>query len=95
MPAVTKLGSSCSGHSCFPPRPNVAGSGNVFINGISAHRQSDGWATHCCGKSCHDAVLASGSSTVYCNDLQLCRIGDPVSCGSVAASGSQNVFAGG
>lgn len=95
MPAVTKFASECSGHACWPPRPNTQGSPNVFVNGIAAHRQSDAWATHCCGTSCHDGVLAAGSSTVYCNDLQLCRIGDPVSCGSVAASGSQNVFAGG
>ena len=71
MPAVTQLGSSCSGHGCWRPRPNIQGSPNVFVNGIAAHRQSDAWATHCCGKSCHDGMLAAGSSTVYCNDLQL------------------------
>ena len=75
--------------------PTAATAQPVFVNGIAAHRQSDAWATHCCGESCHDGKLAAGSSTVYCNDLQLCRIGDPVSCGSVAASGSPNVFAGG
>ena len=95
MPAVTQLGSSCSGHGCWPPRPNIQGSMNVFVNGIAAHRQSDAWATHCCGKSCHDGVLAAGSSTVYCNDLQLCRIGDPVSCGSSVATGSADVIVNG
>jgi uncharacterized Zn-binding protein involved in type VI secretion len=95
MPAVTRLGDKCTGHGCFPPRANTSASGNVFVNNIAAHRQSDAWATHCCGPSCHDSVLASGSGTVFVNNLQLARIGDPVACGSAIAAGSDNVFAGG
>lgn len=95
MPAVTRLGDSCSGHGCFPPRASVAGSGNVFINGRAAHRLGDGWASHCCGPVCHASALGAGSSTVFVNGLPLGRIGDPVACGSVVAQGSPNVFAGG
>ena len=95
MPAVHRKGDSGTGHGCFPPRPNIAGSENVFCNGIPVHRQSDGWAVHCCGIPCHDSSLASGSSTVYANNLELARIGDPVACGSAAANGSGDVFAGG
>lgn len=95
MPAVARLGDTCSGHGCFPPRANVAGSPNVYVNGIAVHRQGDGWATHCCGSSCHASALSAGSSTVYSNGLQLARIGDPVACGSAVAEGSGNVFAGG
>lgn len=95
MPAVTRLGDGCTGHGCFPGRANTAASGNVFINSIGAHRQGDSWATHCCGSSCHGSSLASGSSSVYVNGKQLARIGDPVACGSAAAAGSGNVFAGG
>ncbi len=94
MPAIVRLGDSCSGHGCFPSRPNNEASSDVFINEIGAHRQGDGWSTHCCGPSCHSSTLASGSSTVYVNGKQLARIGDPVACGSVAAQGSGNVFAG-
>ena len=94
MPSVTRLGDICTGHGCFPPRPSDSASPNVFINGIALHRQSDSWSVHCCGV-CHGSVLASGSSTVYVNNLQAGRVGDPVACGSSVAQGSENVFFGG
>lgn len=95
MPAVTRLGDNCTGHGCWPPRPNNQASPNVFVNGIAVHRQGDGWAVHCCGPACHAGNLASGSATVYVNGKQCGRVGDPVNCGSTAAEGSPNVFAGG
>lgn len=95
MPAVHRKGDTGTGHGCWPPRPNIAGSGNVFCNSIPVHRQGDGWATHCCGIACHSSNMAAGSSTVYANSKQLARIGDPVACGSAAAKGSGNTFAGG
>jgi uncharacterized Zn-binding protein involved in type VI secretion len=93
--SVCRLGDKCSGHGCFPPRPNDQASSNVFVNGIGTHRQTDHWPIHCCGDTCHTSNLAKGSSTVYVNGLQLGRIGDPVACGSAVAQGSPNVFAGG
>lgn len=95
MPAVSRLGDTCTGHGCFPPRPATGASPDVFVNGIAAHRQGDGWATHCCGSSCHDSTLAAGSGTVFANGRQLARIGDPVACGSAVAVGSGTVFVGG
>lgn len=95
MPAVTRKGDICTGHGCFPARPNNEGSPDVFINGIAAHRVGDGWETHCCGSSCHGSTMASGSSTVFVNGKPLARIGDQVACGSSSAQGSPDVFAGG
>ena len=100
MPAVTRLGDSCTGHDCFPPRKSSSGSGNVFVNGIPAHREGDSWETHTCTHpkiphGSHGGSLASGSSTVYVNGKPLGRIGDLVSCGSTVATGSGDVFAGG
>ena len=97
MPAVTRLGDSCTGHGCWPPRPSTGASPNVNVNGIPAHRQGDGWAAHTCPAipETHASVLAAGSSTVYVNGRQLGRIGDPVACGSSVATGSGDVFAGG
>jgi len=100
MPGVTRKGDSCTGHGCFPSRASIEGSQNVFVNGIPAHRERDGWDVHCCPcprvpHGCHDSSLAAGSSTVFANGKQLCRIGDPVACGSSVAGGSGNVFAGG
>lgn len=100
MPNAARLGDICTGHECWPSRPNVEGSPNVFVNGIPLHRQDDGWIVHCCTHpgvphGCHGSVLASGSSTVYANGKQAGRIGDPVACGGTVATGSENVFIGG
>jgi uncharacterized Zn-binding protein involved in type VI secretion len=94
MPAVTRLGDLCTGHGGWPPRPNNQASPDVFVNNIAVHRQGDSWAIHC-NSSCHGGVTSSGSSTVFVNNKQIARIGDPVSCGSTIAQGSPNVFAGG
>lgn len=95
MPAVTRLGDSCTGHGAFPPRSSSGGSGDVYANGIAVHRQGDSWAVHCNPTpSCHGSTLAAGSGTVYANGKQLGRIGDPVACGSSVAGGSGSVFAG-
>ena len=95
MPGVSFEGAIGTGHGCFPPRPSTGGSPDVFVNGIPVLRETDPWATHCCGTSCHDSTQAAGSATVFANGLQLARIGDPVACGSAVAEGSDNVFAGG
>lgn len=90
------FGQSCSGHDCFPPRPNVEASPDVSINGLGVQRLGDGYMPHCCpDRGCHSAVVAQGSSTVSINGLPVARIGDPLSCPSVVAQGSQNVFVGG
>jgi len=91
---VVRLGDMCSGHGPYPPRPNDQASSNVFVNNIAAHRETDSWALHCNG-DCHTGVLSAGSSSVFVNNLPIARIGDPISCGSTAAQGSSNVFAGG
>ena len=95
MPGVTRLGDGCTGHACFGPRVNDSGSGDVFVNGVGAHRQGDHWVVHSCGTSHHDSTLLSGSSSVYVNGKQLARTGDPIACGSACGGGSGNVFAGG
>jgi uncharacterized Zn-binding protein involved in type VI secretion len=96
LSAVTRLGDSCTGHGCWPPRSSTGGSGNVFVNGIPIHRQGDGWAAHTCPSipETHASALGAGSSTVFANGKQVGRVGDPVACGGVVASGSENVFAG-
>lgn len=93
--AASRKGDICSGHGCFPPRPSIEGSSDVFINGIEALRTKDKFDTHCCGSSCHDSYLADGSSSVNINGRPAGRIGDPVRCGSVVAQGSPTVKIGG
>jgi uncharacterized Zn-binding protein involved in type VI secretion len=95
MPGVSYLGANCTGHGDWPPRPNNSASSDVFVNNIAVHRQTDGWAVHCnSDPECHASALSSGSSTVYVNNLQCSRIGDPVACGSSIAQGSSDVFSG-
>jgi len=95
MPAAARLGDTCTGHGCWPPRASSAGSSNVFINGKPAHRVGDGWSSHCCpNNGCHSSALAAGSGSVFVNGAALGRVGDSVACGSAVASGSGNVFAG-
>lgn len=97
MPQVVRLGDICSGHECFPPRENISGSPNVFVNDSPAHRVNDSWASHGCthpGKPHgeHDSIQATGSPSVYANGQALARVGDSVACGSTNATGSPNVY---
>ena len=92
--AVARLGDSSAGH-CFSPRGNISGSGNVFINGIAAHRVGDKWPTHTCGNSSHASTTSQGSSTVFVNGVALARVGDKLDCGDTISQGSSSVFAGG
>jgi uncharacterized Zn-binding protein involved in type VI secretion len=91
MPQVHRKGDIGTGHGNCGPRPNIQGSPNVFTNGIETHREGDAWAVHCD----HGGSLKKGSSTVFINGKGCARIGDPVTCGSRAATHSPNVFAGG
>ena len=48
MPAATRKGDNCTGHDACPSVPLVEGSPNVFINGRSAGRLGDHYASHGC-----------------------------------------------
>ena len=95
MPGIVRLNDKCTGHSCYPPRPCITASDNVFVDGKAVHREQDKWAMHACPNTPpHDGVLAKGSRTVYVNGKAIARIGDAISCGSKTQEGSQTVFAG-
>ena len=46
MPAVHRKGDMCSGHGCWPPRPNTAASSTVYANSKGVHRVGDAWVAH-------------------------------------------------
>lgn len=94
MPAAHRHTDICTGHGCWPPRPNIQGSVNVFINNLGSHRVGDTWAVHCCPAipACHASVQGSGSPNVFVNGSAHARVGDAVACGSSNATGSNNVF---
>ena len=92
MPPVTLLGHVCTGHGCWPPRANVEGDAAFRINGKPVHCHGHAWAAHTCPAipETHAGVLAAGSAHFRINGRAVGRIGDPVSCGSAAASGVQS-----
>lgn len=95
MPSIVRLGDQSQGHSCWPPRPNIEASSNVFANNIGIHRVTDLWSSHCCADICHDGFQSQGSPNVFVNNLQVARTGDAISCGDHDGPGSPNVFANG
>lgn len=98
MPASTRLGDIGSGHEChFPPTPSIEASPDVNIDGIAALRQGDAYASHgcpICPEPAHDRNLSGGSGSVFINGKPAGRIGDAISCGGAADTGSVTVFIG-
>ena len=102
MPAAHRHRDKCTGHGCWPPRPNVQASPNVFVNNKGQHRVGDSWKPHKCGKKIHAGKTSTGSGTVSVNGRAAARIGDKVtgggvgknSCKSRCLQGSTNVFIG-
>jgi len=96
MPKASRLNDIGSDHACFPPSNVIAGSGNVFINGLPAARVSDPLMAHGCGKCTpHARNIAIGSSSVFINSLAAARIGDAINCGGSMSTGSPDVNIGG
>lgn len=97
MPAICVLGDECTGHSCFPPRPNIEASGqDVLVNGKPVHLEGDRWDYHKCPHkdNAHDGYLLKSSGSVNINGIGVGRTGDPISCGSKVGEGSPDVNAG-
>lgn len=68
----------------------TSGSGDVFINNISAARVGD--SVNC---SQHGGgSIAAGSGSVTINGAPAARLGDPAGCGATISSGSGDVLIG-
>ncbi|OLQ90132.1 hypothetical protein BIY22_03770 [Vibrio panuliri] len=99
MPKAARLGDIASAHGCFPPTPIIAGSGDVFINGIPAARLGDVAAPHGCPcpktpHGSHGRSIAAGSGSVFINGMPVARVGDAIDCGGTVATGSGDVIIG-
>lgn len=94
MTGAVRLGDICTGHGCWPGRPNITASQTVFVNDRGAHRVNDQWASHCCCSipESHGSAQATGSPTVFVEGRAKARIGDGVACGSRNLTGSGNVI---
>jgi len=97
IPVVRMGVDICSGHpgypGFFPPRPSLAGSPDVFADGLPVVRMGDSWAPHTNIFSVHPGAGVGGSPTVFVNGVPVMRASDPLDCGSVCALGSSTVFA--
>ena len=100
MPAATRSGDGETG-TCdlgLPGCPhtrsgtNSTVSGNVFINGLGAHRKGDTGPCNCPHGGTFESVGASG--TVFINGHGATRIGDTTTCQICGKSGSHTVGSG-
>jgi uncharacterized Zn-binding protein involved in type VI secretion len=91
MRRAIRQGQDVSLGHCYPPRPCVTGSPNVFINSIPATTEGGYYPYHTCGDSGHDGY-ATSTSDVFVNNKRIHRSGDPITCGDTAFNGSLNVF---
>jgi uncharacterized Zn-binding protein involved in type VI secretion len=96
MPLAHRHNDVCTGHGCFPSRPNVGGSPDVITNNLKQVRQGiDSYACHGCAVCpCHGSVVGAGSNTVITNNKQTARFDDPVACGGTCLQHSPDVNVG-
>jgi len=91
---AAKVGNIGTDHDGFHPTPIIAGSPDVFIDGIPAARVGDPLAPHDKpNHPPHPRKIASGSSTVFVNGKPLAITGGSVDCGGVII-GSGTVIVG-
>jgi hypothetical protein len=87
MPGVIRQNADVAGGK------NTVGSPNVLVNNKAAVRIGDAVQPH--GRGSHrNPVMATGSGTVFVNNIPLCRAGDVANCGHASGPGSDNVSAG-
>ncbi|HIF9347096.1 TPA: PAAR domain-containing protein [Photobacterium damselae] len=87
MPAAAILGSICSGHDGFPPRPSIDGDSRFTINGIPVMVTGSAFSFHSKPKHPPHGGVGIGTSKLTINGKPICRVGDSVSCGSTIATG--------
>lgn len=88
---IARFEDLCTGHGPYPPRPNIEASTDTFCNNRGIHCQTHQWDIHC-SEDCHGGELLSGKEDVLCNWLEVGRCDDPVSCGSLVATCSEDTL---
>jgi len=90
------VGELLSGMSWAPKEESgyiISGSPDVFINNRPAARAHIDKTI--CSKHSVTPQIATGSATVFINDMHAARVDDRVACGAVIIAGSPNVIIGG
>lgn len=72
-----------AGHPpCFPPTPTLKIGADVYVNGFFIMRVSDKYEPHAVPPCTpHQPTQIAGSGTVFANNLNVARMGDPTDCG--------------
>lgn len=87
MPAIAIIGSICSGHHGFPPRPSISGMPLFTINGVPVMITGSAFDVHSKPDNPPHSGTAVGTSKLTINGIPACLVGDAVSCGSTIATG--------
>ena len=104
MPSPVRKGMDLSAGHGYTPQLPIEGSPDVFINGAAVVRLGDKYANHSfpgvaplhnLPAALVPPLAAAASTTVFANNIGVHRIGDAISCGDIAAAGSDTVFIGG
>lgn len=86
MPGIARVGIDTAGGTILG-----GGQSSVYVNGALAAVIGDAVTSH--GLPPHaSATMVEGSSSVFINNIGVCRAGDAASCGDVA-TGSSDTFA--
>jgi uncharacterized Zn-binding protein involved in type VI secretion len=99
MPAIAIQGGMSTGHSCFPPTPDVGPyTTTSFLNGKPLQlRGVTQYATHSCGTSTHpqnSRVIKNVPGTFYMEGQLVAFIGDELTdSGDFVGKGSSSAFA--
>ena len=98
MPSTCRTTDSVTIHECGVTPTADSASGDVYIEGLAAHRATDTNTSHpavpaSSGCTPHVTTLSSGAPDVFVNGLALARIGDGYGCGITLTSGASTVFA--
>ena len=95
LPPCRHATDKCGGECTNTPSVSQTSSSDVYFEGILSVRQTDVFTPHPATDPHTGRKVASGSSTVYVNGLQVARISDPIDCGAFVAEGASTVFIGG
>lgn len=91
MSAAGTIDSICSGHGGFPPRKAAEGDSFLTINGKAVLVEGNLFPDHTDGNSTHTGVAVSTRPWFTVNGKAIVCVSDPVSCGSVVATGDNFV----
>ncbi|WP_370554244.1 PAAR domain-containing protein [Edwardsiella tarda] len=88
MAAIATENSVCSGHDGFSPRPAVSGVSQFKVAGVPVLVDGSPFAMHDKPNNPPHGGVAIGSRTQFkVAGKSIALVGDPVSCGSVIATG--------